>query len=110
MSKPPTAPTSLLQERQIALRQKMAHQHPFHEEMAQAYERIGGLDALTEWAEDNPGKFFELMMKAAPIPPAPPGKPQGTMTLNLSLHPSLAPGPLDVTPVYDQLPEPNTDG
>lgn len=102
MTKPPTAPTSLLQERAIKLREKMAAQHPFHADMAEAYERMGGIEALQEWAEDNPGKFFELMMKAAPPPQQTPKG--GGLSLTLALHPALAPGPLDVTPTHAQTP------
>ena len=96
MAKPPTAPTSLLQERAVALREKMASQHPFHADLATVYERMGGTDALLEWAEDEPGKFFELMMKASPPPQHNPKG--GGLSLTLALHPALAPGPLDVTP------------
>lgn len=102
MPKPPTAPTSLLQERQIALREKMAGQHPFHESLAIVYERMGAEDALQEWAEDNPGKFFELMMKASPPPQHNPKG--GGLSLTLALHPALAPGPLDITPAHDATP------
>lgn len=99
MPERPETPRNLLQERQLALREKMAGQHPFHEQMAMAYEEIGGLDALVEWAEDNPSQFFTLMMKAAPPPQAAPGKGGGGLNLTLNLHPSLAPGPLDVGPI-----------
>ena len=96
MARDPNAPTSMIQERALALRERMASQHPFHEQLADAYEKIGGVAALQEWAEDNPGEFFRMMMKASPPPMQTAKGGQGGMTLNLSLHPSLAPGPLDV--------------
>ncbi len=78
------------------MREKMAGQHPFHERLADVYERMGGDDALQEWAEENPGQFYNMMMKAAPPPQVSPKA--GGLSLTLALHPALAPGPLDVTP------------
>ena len=100
MAEHPDNPTSMLAERAKALRTRMASQHPFHEQLAEVHERLGGIDGLQEWAEDNPGAFYQMMMKAAP-PPAPQTKPQGGMNLHLSLHPSLAPGPLDMGMTYE---------
>ena len=57
----------------------------------------GGLTrALLEWAEENPGQFFNLMMKASPPPQS--NAKGGGLSLTLALHPALAPGPLDITP------------
>jgi hypothetical protein len=92
----PDTPRNSLQERQLALRQKMAGQHPFHESLANVYEQMGGDDALLEWAEENPGQFFNLMMKASPPPQS--NAKGGGLSLTLALHPALAPGPLDITP------------
>lgn len=94
MPERPDTPRNGFQERQLALRQKMQGQHPFHEELACVYEQMGGQSALLEWAEENPGKFFDLMMKASPAPQ----DKGGGLSLTLALHPALAPGPLDVTP------------
>jgi hypothetical protein len=102
MPEHPDVPRNRFQEKQQALRQKMAGQHPFHEELACVYEQMGGQDALLEWAEENPGKFFDLMMKASPPPQSNPKG--GGLSLTLALHPALAPGPLDVTP---NAPNPN---
>ena len=33
------------------------------EALAAAYEGMGGLDALTQWARDNPEKFYALWAK-----------------------------------------------
>jgi len=96
MPEHPDTPRNSLQERQLALKNKMASQHPFHESLANVYEQMGGDDALLEWAEENPGKFFDLMMKASPPPQANPKG--GGLSLTLALHPALAPGPLDITP------------
>jgi len=96
MARDPNAPTTMIQERSLALRERMAAQHPFHEQLADAYEAIGGVEALQEWAEDNPGEFFRMMMKASPPPMQTAKGGAGGMTLNLSLHPALAPGPLDI--------------
>jgi len=31
--------------------------------LAEAYERMGGIEALTQWARDNPEKFYALWAK-----------------------------------------------
>ncbi len=96
MPEHPDTPRNALQERQLALKTKMAGQHPFHERLADVYERMGGDDALQEWAEDNPGAFYNMMMKASPPPQT--NQKGGGLSLTLALHPALAPGPLDITP------------
>lgn len=94
MPQDPNVPTSLLQEKQIALRDRMANQHPFHERLALVYEQMGGDQALLDWAVENPSRFYEMMMKASPPPQG--AKGGGGLNLTLALHPALAPGPLDV--------------
>lgn len=102
MANDPNTPTSLLQERQLALREKMRNQHPFHERLALIYDQMGGDAALLEWAEDNPTQFYQLMMKASP-PPLPNQGKQGGLSLTLVLPEELRPGPLDVTPIQPAL-------
>lgn len=53
---------------QTRLRQILAHQHPVHEEFAKAYQNLGGVVALTDWAEDNKTEFYKLFAKTAPTP------------------------------------------
>jgi hypothetical protein len=98
MPQDPNLPTNRLQERQVALREKMAAQSPFHESLANTFERLGGEDHLLTWAEENPTQFYSLMMKASPAPIQTPKG--GGLSLTLALHPSLAPGPLDITPEH----------
>jgi hypothetical protein len=107
MPNDPSVPTSLLQERQLALRQKMAASHPFHEQMALAYDAIGGLQALQEWAEDNPTEFFKLMMKAAPPPQqGVKGGGRGASVI-VNIPAGLGPGALDMGVTYDNDPTPD---
>jgi hypothetical protein len=97
MAENPNNPTSLLQERAIALREKMKQQHPLHEYFALTFEAVGGLAYLQEFAEDNPKEFLTMFAKMAP-PPQPQQGKGGGLSLTLALHPALAPGPLDITP------------
>jgi hypothetical protein len=53
---------------QTPLRQAFAQNHPLHEDFAMAYSNIGGVVALTDWAEEAPGEFLKLMVKLAPAP------------------------------------------
>ena len=40
------------------------------EVLAEAYEAMGGVAALTQWARDNPEKFYALWAKLQPVPDA----------------------------------------
>ena len=55
-------------------------------------ERLGGMDFVQDWAEEHPSEFMRLLMAANPDTTA---KASGGQTINLNLHPALAPGPLD---------------
>ena len=92
----PFVPKNRLQERQQALEEKMGGQHPFHAILADVFERIGGIEAMVDWAEDNPHQFYQMMAKAAPPPQH--GKGGSGTNVNVILPQGLGPGPLDVTP------------
>ena len=42
--------------------------------LAEAYEAMGGVEALTQWARDNPEKFYALWAKLQPAQDEPPLK------------------------------------
>lgn len=63
------------------LRQVLAQQHPIHEEFNKAYQNLGGVVGLTDWAEDNPTQFYRLFAKMAPQP-----KEQTFIAINTSLN------------------------
>lgn len=64
--------------------------------LAETLDRLGGMDFVQEWAEDNPNEFMRLLAAAFPAPQ----QPSGGQTINLNMHPALAPGPLDIV-VHD---------
>jgi hypothetical protein len=39
-----------------------------HEEFAMAYDNLGGVVGLTDWAEENKTDFYKLFAKTAPTP------------------------------------------
>ena len=61
-------------------------------------DRLGGLDFMHDWAEENPDGFMRLLIAVNPPPMIPaqgpaPNTPTGRIDINL--HPGLAAGPLD---------------
>ncbi|MDA8165425.1 MAG: hypothetical protein M0017_10400 [Desulfobacteraceae bacterium] len=34
--------------------------------LEEAFEQLGGVETLAQWAEDNPGEFFKLWVKILP--------------------------------------------
>lgn len=74
--------------------------HPIHRALGDAFEQLGGVSFLTDWAEQNPTDFVKILLALAPPPtnhgPNPsPSAPATTGGLHLHLHQGLAPGPLD---------------
>lgn len=72
---------------------------PLQRLFGETLRRVGGIDFIQEWAEDNPTEFVRVLMAANPalIPQTP---TVNTEQVNVNIHPSLTPGPLDV--VSDQ--------
>lgn len=75
--------------------ERMELQHPLHAHFAQAYENLGGLQYLEDFAEENPGQFLTMFLRLAPLPQQ---KGGGSTSGNVQvhIHPALAAGPLDV--------------
>ncbi len=82
----PKKPTSRQQ-----MAQQLASQHPIHSAFGTAFEAVGGVERLTEWAEDNYDKFIMLFSKMAP---APDGKGGGGR-IQIQINNKLGPSPLD---------------
>jgi hypothetical protein len=82
-----------------AIREQFKDANPLHKMLVDTLEHLGGIDFLANWAETNPGEYINILMRLAP-PPQAAGDGKGANVLNLNVHPSLAPGPLDV--VADQ--------
>lgn len=71
------------------LRKALAAQHPVHEQFAMAYENLGGVVGLTDWAQKNQTDFYKMVHATAPKPIA--VKHSGGMKIELA----LARSPLD---------------
>jgi hypothetical protein len=103
LQKPP--PENRLEERMVALRERMTAQHPLHGMFANVFENLGGEAALLEWAEDNPAQFFAMFTKLAPA-----AIPKGTTgAVHLHVHSDLAPTALDRGIVIDNDPQGTED-
>ena len=86
-----------------AIREAFKDSSPLHLMFIETLNGLGGMDFLEQWAEDNPTEYINILLRLAPLPVANPQQ-QGTSApvYNLNLHSSLAPGPLDGTPVSEQ--------
>lgn len=72
---------------------------PMQRLFGETFEELGGIDFFTEWAEDNPTTFIQLMI--AQMPQAHPSGGQSASNV-INIHPGLAPGPLDEKVVSEQ--------
>lgn len=77
------------------IKDQLANQHSLHGLMGEVFEDLGGKEFLMTWAEENPDKFINHLMKLAP--PAIPKGQQGS--IHLHVHNDLVPGALDVAGV-----------
>lgn len=66
---------------------------PMQRLLGNTLDRLGGMDFVQEWAEEYPSDFMRLLMAANPSVSGPPA---GGNQVNVNIHPSLTPGPLDV--------------
>ncbi len=67
-------------------------QHAIHGLIGRVFERIGGEDRMVTWADENPGRFFSMMVATTPNL-TPVSTIQGDV--NLVVHQALAPTDLD---------------
>ena len=66
---------------------------PMQRLLGHTLDRLGGMDFVQEWAEDNPSDFMRLLMAANPAAVA---NTPGSNQVNVNIHPALTPGPLDI--------------
>ena len=84
-----------------AITDKLQSQSPLHGAMGRVYQRLGGEEALMDWAEENYGEFLKIMIKLAPPPQEKPGGGNtGSVTINLPE--GLGPSALDGMVVAEQ--------
>lgn len=71
---------------------------PLQRLFGETFEELGGQDFFTQWAEDNPTMFIQLLIAQQPQPHQQHANPSNV----INIHPGLAPGPLDEKVVSDQ--------
>ena len=78
--------------RMEAVKSQLSSQNALHSMFANVLDRMGGEDFLNEWAEDNPTRFLNLMVKMTPglMPTA-----SLTGDINIRIHNDLGPSSLD---------------
>lgn len=72
------------------LRKAMVEQHPMHAVFGTAFEEIGGIERLCEWAEENYGDFVRIFSKMAPA-----GGGHGSGKVQIQINNQLGPSALD---------------
>ena len=85
---PVPAPPRSAQDIDNAIVEQMSAGHPIYGAFAHAFEQSGGVDALTEWAEAEPAKFYAIFSRMVP-------KEDTTNQINIQINAQLAPTPLD---------------
>jgi hypothetical protein len=68
--------------------ESMHQSHPIYGAFGQVFKDIGGIQALAEWAKDEPGKFYRLFANMVPRDPS-------ANQINIQINAKLAPSPLD---------------
>jgi hypothetical protein len=90
----PKAPATIQKDLTTTLKEGTPIQRLFGE----TFEQLGGQDFFTDWAEENPTMFIQMLIAQQPQHHAPAGNTANV----INIHPGLAPGPLDAKVVSDQ--------
>ena len=69
----------------------LAEQHPVHALFGTAFEEVGGIERLCEWAEDNYSDFIRIFSKMAPTS----DKGSGSGKIQIQINNQLGPSALD---------------
>jgi hypothetical protein len=72
------------------LREQLEKQHAVHAVFGIAFEEVGGVERLIDWAEDNYDKFIAIFSKMAPTKEG-----AGSGKIQIQINNRLGPGPLD---------------
>jgi hypothetical protein len=67
----------------------MAQQHPIYGAFGLVFEEIGGVEALADWAADNPTDFYRIFSRMVPQDAGTGGQ------INIQINNQLGPSPLD---------------
>lgn len=77
------------------LRKRLAQQHPVHDEIAKAYQNLGGTTGLTNWAEKNQTDFYKMFSQTAPKPQHHRHEGELKIALSLQRNPHLDGDPIE---------------
>ena len=67
----------------------MREQHPIYGAFGMVFDKIGGVEGLAEWAEDNPTDFYRIFSRMVPADNT------GSGQINIQINNQLGPSPLD---------------
>jgi len=84
----------------VAIIEALREGGPMQKMLGGVFEELGGINFMTDWAEENPTEFVKLLMSQFPAVQHSHAGGSSSTNLNLVIHPALQPGPLDV--VSDQ--------
>ena len=71
-----------------AIKENLEKHHPVHGAFGHVFEKIGGVDRMARWANDEPGKFYAIFARMAP-------QETSQNQINIQINAKLGPGPLD---------------
>ena len=86
---PPTPKALTAQDRDSLVVQNLSEQHPIYGAFGHAFKEIGGVEALTDWAEQNPTDFYRIFSRMVPK------ESGGATTIAIQVNANLGPTPLD---------------
>ena len=90
MAKLPTKANSSMP----AIKKALNTGHPLHAMLAEVLEDLGGIDFITDWAEENPSAFMNILMSA--VPSMPNTGRTNTHHVHIAMPEGVKQGPLDV--------------
>jgi hypothetical protein len=73
------------------MQQQLGQVHPIHAQFLQAFEELGGIERMKEWADENYTDFMKIFSRMAP-------RPQTEINagrIEIVVHSSLKPSALD---------------
>ena len=72
-----------------AIKENLQKHHPVHGAFGHVFEKIGGVDRMARWANENETAFYGMFKHMAPKESTP------GQQINIQINAKLGPGPLD---------------
>lgn len=87
-------------QREAAVRRQLEAHHALFGAFAEAWEIVGGMEHLVQFAQDDPATFYRLLTKMTPGM-SPTSSINGD--INITVNPALSPTSLDIEGEYEDI-------